>query len=46
VKEQERRRARKLDDEIYDVTGWSLPLMFDVDVATCSKAVKVANNVV
>ena len=46
VKEQERRRARKLDDEIYDVTGWSLPLMFDVDVDACSKAVKVANNLV
>ena len=46
VKEQERRRAIKLDDEIYDVTGWSLPLMFDVDVDTCSKAVKVANHVV
>tara|TARA_R110000744_G_scaffold160684_2_gene277003 strand:+ start:4420 stop:7119 length:2700 start_codon:yes stop_codon:yes gene_type:complete len=46
VKEQERRRARKLDDEIYDVTGWSLPLMFDVDVDACSKAVKVANHLV
>ena len=46
VKEQERRRAIKLDDEIYDVTGWSLPLMFDVDVDTCSKAVKVANHIV
>ena len=44
VKEQERRRARKLDDEIYDVTGWSLPLMFDVDVDACSKAVKVASH--
>ncbi|WP_085305605.1 M14 family metallopeptidase [Colwellia polaris] len=46
VKEQERRRARKLDDEIYDVTGWSLPLMFDVDVDACSKTVKVANNLI
>ncbi|MBA6222734.1 peptidase M14 [Colwellia sp. MB02u-18] len=44
VKEQERRRARKLADEIYDVTGWSLPLMFDVDVDACSKAVKVASH--
>ncbi|MBA6390661.1 peptidase M14 [Colwellia sp. BRX10-3] len=46
VKEQERRRARKLDDEIYDVTGWSLPLMFDVDIDSCSKAVKVANHLI
>lgn len=41
VKEQERRRARNLGDQIYDVTGWSLPMMFNVDVDTCSKQVKV-----
>lgn len=46
VNEQERRRARKLNDEIYDVTGWSLPLMFDVDVDTCGKAIKVANHLI
>jgi hypothetical protein len=31
IKEQERRRAKKLPDEIYDVTAWSLPLMFNVE---------------
>lgn len=31
LKEQERRRAKKLGDEIYDVTAWSLPLMFNVE---------------
>jgi hypothetical protein len=31
VKEQDRRRRKRLDDEIYDVTGWSLPLAFDVE---------------
>ncbi|MEP2601674.1 MAG: hypothetical protein ABJH28_09360 [Paraglaciecola sp.] len=36
---QERRRARLLRDEIYDVTAWSLPLMFNVDTDTCGKAV-------
>jgi len=46
IKEQERRRARQLDDEIYDVTGWSLPLMFDVDVDACSKALKVVSHLV
>jgi len=46
IKEQERRRVRKLDDEIYDVTGWSLPLMFDVDVDSCGKDVKVANRII
>nr|WP_229817416.1 M14 family metallopeptidase [Thalassotalea profundi] len=42
IEEQERRRSRKLNDEIYDTTGWSLPLMFDVDVEHCSKPIKVA----
>jgi hypothetical protein len=31
VKEQERRRSKKLPDEIYDVTAWSLPLVFNVE---------------
>ncbi|QBL08736.1 peptidase M14 [Rheinheimera sp. D18] len=46
IKEQERRRSRKLHDEIYDITGWSLPLMFDVDVEQCAKPVTVASEVV
>lgn len=29
--EQERRRKRGLRDEIYDVTAWSLPLMFNIE---------------
>lgn len=31
IKEQERRRKKGLPDEIYDVTGWSLPLMYNVE---------------
>ncbi|MCX6551406.1 MAG: M14 family metallopeptidase [Acidobacteria bacterium] len=34
LKEQERRRQKRLGDQIYDVTAWSLPLLFDVDVVT------------
>lgn len=34
VKEQDRRRRLRLSDEIYDVTAWSLPLVFDVEVLT------------
>jgi hypothetical protein len=34
VKEQDRRRKLRLSDEIYDVTAWSLPLVFDVEVLT------------
>jgi hypothetical protein len=30
LKEQDRRRKKRLPDEIYDQTGWSLPLAFDV----------------
>ncbi len=31
LKEQERRRKKKLGDEIYDVTAWSLPLLYGVE---------------
>lgn len=41
VAEQERRRANKLENQIYDVTGWSLPLMFNVETQTCGKSVSV-----
>ena len=37
--EQERRRAKNLRDEIYDVTAWSLPLMMNVQADTCSRPV-------
>ena len=46
IKEQERRRSRKLHDEIYDTTGWSLPLMFDVDVEHCNKPIKISTEIV
>ncbi|MBM3793897.1 MAG: peptidase M14 [Acidobacteria bacterium] len=29
--EQERRRKKKLPDEIYDITGWALPLVYNVE---------------
>ena len=31
VEEQVRRQRKRLPDEIYDVTGWSLPLIYDVE---------------
>jgi hypothetical protein len=40
LKEQERRRAKKLGDEIYDVTAWSLPLLYNVECAALSNAVE------
>ncbi|CAN5233342.1 M14 family zinc carboxypeptidase [soil metagenome] len=40
--EQERRRARGLGDEIYDVTAWSLPLLFNTPADRCATAPAVA----
>ncbi len=35
--EQEQRRADNLPDQIYDVTGWSLPLMFNLAMNVCDQ---------
>jgi hypothetical protein len=40
--EQERRRARGLGDQIYDVTAWSLPVMFNVPFTRCGAVPSVA----
>lgn len=42
IAEQERLRANNLPDQIYDVTAWSLPLMFNLDMQTCNRAPRVA----
>ncbi|MDT8408007.1 MAG: M14 family zinc carboxypeptidase [Wenzhouxiangellaceae bacterium] len=39
IARQESRRARDLSDEIYDVTAWSLPLMFNIETVECSRSV-------
>ena len=41
IKEQDRRRKARLGDQIYDVTAWSLPLMYDVDVVPNDRATSV-----
>ncbi|MBL8234959.1 MAG: peptidase M14, partial [Bryobacterales bacterium] len=46
LKEQERRRARKLPDEIYDVTGWSLPLLYNVEMLSSDSALQGAAEMV
>jgi len=38
LEEQERRRSENLPDEIYDVTAWSLPLMFNIEANTCNRS--------
>jgi len=40
--EQERRRARGLSDEIYDVTAWSLPLVMNTPSDRCDRAPSVS----
>jgi hypothetical protein len=42
LKEQDRRRKARLADQIYDVTAWSLPLMFDVDVVASDRVTGVS----
>jgi hypothetical protein len=37
VKEQDRRRRKRLGDQIYDVTAWSLPLLYDVETVTLDR---------
>ena len=41
LKEQDRRRRERLPDQIYDVTAWSLPLAFDVEVVSSDRATAV-----
>ena len=37
IAEQEERRANNLPDQIYDVTAWSLPHMFNVAMNICNR---------
>ena len=41
IAEQERLRANNLPDQIYDVTAWSLPKMFNLDMQSCNRAPRV-----
>jgi hypothetical protein len=41
IKKQEERRARRLPDQIYDVTAWSLPLLYDVEIGTSPSVISV-----
>ncbi len=38
IKEQERRRQKRLPDEIYDIVAWSLPLMYNVELIPSKEA--------
>ena len=38
IAEQDRRRKLRLQDQIYDITSWSLPLLYDVDLVVSQRA--------
>lgn len=40
IAEQERRRAKGMGDQIYDVTAWSFPLMYNVETVAVDRAVE------
>ena len=39
IKRQEERRKMRLNDQIYDITAWNLPMLFDVEMVTSPAAV-------
>jgi hypothetical protein len=41
LREQDRRRRERLPDQIYDVTAWSLPLAYDLEVISSDRPVTV-----
>jgi hypothetical protein len=40
AQEQERRRKKNLPDQMYDVTGWSLPLLYNVECVAAEQLVQ------
>jgi hypothetical protein len=42
IAEQDRRRKLRLNDQIYDITAWSLPLLYDVDLIVSDRATGAA----
>lgn len=46
VQEQERRRRKNIGHDIYDVTAWSLPVMFGVEMSVCGRAANVDGDMV
>lgn len=40
IEEQERRRSKGMGDQIYDVTAWSFPLMYNVEAVAADRTVE------
>jgi hypothetical protein len=41
IKRQQERRARRQPDQIYDITAWNLPHLYDVELVTSGAAINV-----
>jgi hypothetical protein len=46
IERQEERRSRRQPDQIYDITAWSLPLLWDVEVLTSPAAISARTTTV
>src|SRR5687767_13422815 len=46
IKRQEERRKMRLNDQIYDITAWNLPMLFDVETVTSPSAISVKTTTV
>jgi hypothetical protein len=41
IRKQEERRKMRLNDQIYDITAWNLPMLFDVELVTSPSPIGV-----
>ncbi len=46
IKRQEERRKMRLNDQIYDITAWNLPMLFDVETVTSPAEITVKTTLV
>jgi hypothetical protein len=46
IKKQEERRKMRLNDQIYDITAWNLPMLFDVELVTSPSPINVKSTAV
>ncbi|CAN5882758.1 M14 family zinc carboxypeptidase [soil metagenome] len=46
VQRQRERRAQRLNDEIYDITAWSMPLLWGIAAVAVDRPVDVASDIV
>ena len=46
ITRQEERRKMRLNDEIYDITAWNLPMLYDVELVTSPSAINVKSTIV